>query len=48
MPPNDRFRLDDGKDLQDRRKPTVKLDQKKPIEVRETNRPHAWRRSTIT
>ena len=35
MPTNDRLRLDDGQDPQDRRKPVVKLDQKQPIEVRE-------------
>jgi hypothetical protein len=35
MPTNDRLRLNDGKDLQDRRKPAVKLDQKQPIKVRE-------------
>jgi hypothetical protein len=35
MPTNDRLRLNDGKDPQDRRKPAVKLDQKQPIKVRE-------------
>jgi len=37
MPPNDRLRPDDGEDLQNRREPTVKLDQKQSIEVRETD-----------
>ena len=32
---NDHLRLNDGKNLQDRGKPTAKLDQKQPIEVRE-------------
>ena len=37
MPTNDRLRLNDGKDPQDRRKAAVKLDQKQAIEVREIN-----------
>jgi hypothetical protein len=35
MPPHERLRLDDGEDPQDRRKPSIQLDQEPAIAARE-------------
>jgi hypothetical protein len=37
MPPNERLRLNDCEDLQDRRKPSIQLDEERAIVIRQSD-----------
>ena len=48
MPTHESLGLDDRDDLEDRREPSIELDEEEAVAVRKPTRPFTFRRSTIS